>query len=62
MPAPIDIPKAMKMPIFLDVAIETCVTTTKLGPGMVATKNQINAMLPITDKYCISSYRFPVNY
>jgi hypothetical protein len=62
MPAPIDTPKAMKKPILLDFAIETCVTTTKLMPGMVITKNQINAMLLITNKYSTSSYRFPVSY
>ena len=37
----------------LDFAIETRVTITKLGPGMVTTKNQINAMLTMADKYSI---------
>ena len=42
-PAPVDTPRAMRRPDFLESAIENWVTARKLGPGMVTTKNHIPA-------------------
>jgi hypothetical protein len=53
--APIDTPRAIQIPIWREWAKDVWVTTTKLGPGMVRTKNQIIARLLKTGTYSIDN-------
>ena len=53
--APVDTPNAIRSPEFLEFDIADCETTTKLGPGMITTRNQIPARLARASKKFIDS-------